>query len=374
MPRIPRPWGLAFKLILAFVGVSVVGVALVAYLVGTAATSQFLDYLGHSQMMQGGMGQGMGPMMRGMMGRAEQDFLSAINRSLWTAGIIAAAVAFLLGLVITRQIVAPLQQLSRAARRIASGDLSQRVTVTSRDETGELASSFNAMAEALARNEQARRNLVADIAHELRTPLSIIQGNLEAMRDGVVEATPQNLASLHGEALLLHRLVDDLGTLSLADAGQLTLHPQPVDIAQLIQGTVRSLEPQARGKSIALSVSAEADLPAIRVDADRIAQVLRNLLSNALRHTPPNGTIQVNGRAIPEGIQVSVSDTGPGIPPGDLPHIFQRFYRVDRSRARATGGAGIGLAVVKELVEAHGGKVWAESTPGKGSTFYFSLP
>lgn len=372
---------LGVKLSLAFLGVAVVAVALVAYLMNNFTSQEFIGYLGMQQMMQqmmgpgGMMGGGIGSMMN-PLGTAEQDFLKAINRSLWLAGLIAGAAAVAIGLIITRQIVAPLQRLTRAAHRIAAGDLSQRVPVESKDETGELAASFNTMAEALSKNEDLRRNMVADIAHELRTPLAVLQGNLEAMRDGVIKPTSEHLDSLHHEAQSLSRLVDDLGTLSLVEAGQLKLRLEPGNIGEVIRRVVSGMENRAQQSGIALSASVPDSLRGVAMDADRIAQVLRNLLGNALRHTPAGGSIIVTAQPSLQSskeILVSVADTGQGIPPQDLPYIFERFYRVDRSRSRSTGGAGIGLTIVKQLVEAHGGRVWAESTPGKGSTFFFTL-
>lgn len=373
---------LGVKLSLAFLGVAAVAVALVAYLMNTFTSHEFVGYLTHTQAMQQMMQQmmGSGGMMRGMIfpqGSAEQDFLDAINRSLWTAGVIAGGAAIVIGLIITRQIVSPLQRLTHAAQRIAAGDLKQRVPAGSGDETGQLAASFNAMAEALAHNEELRRNMVADIAHELRTPLSILQGNLEAMRDGVITPTPEQLDSLHHETQSLARLVDDLGTLSLAEAGQLKLRPGATSISHTTGQVVSSMESQARQSGVSLETSLADNLPTAMADPDRIAQVLRNLLSNALRHTPQGGRITITAGLSPQSkgeVLVAVTDTGQGIPPEDMPYIFERFYRVDRSRARSTGGTGIGLTIVKQLVEAHGGRAWAESTPGKGSTFYFTLP
>jgi two-component system OmpR family sensor kinase len=374
MPKMPNLGSLTVKMGLALLFVSVVGVAIVALMVSTSTTSEFEHYLGHTQRMRGMMGGAMGEVMRGMMGTSELDFLRRVNRSLWIAGASAVTVALILSLLIARYLVAPLRNLTRTARQIAAGDLSGQVPVTSKDEIGELASSFNSMAQALAQNEEMRRSMVADIAHELRTPLSVLQGNVEAMQDGMLEATPQNLATIHEETLLLSRLVDDLSTLSLAEAGQLKLHPEATDMGELIQRLAASAQPQAQKKGISLRVSLPPHLPQALADADRSAQVLRNLLSNALRYTPEGGSIEVEARPHEGFLLISVADTGPGIPLGDLPHVFDRFYRVDRSRSRASGGAGIGLAIVKQLVEAQGGRAWAESRPGQGSTFRFTVP
>jgi len=338
---------------------------------------------------------GMGGMMDSMMGNAvtgpaervaeiEQnaanDFLGAVNRSLWLAGLGTGVVAALLSLVFAETITGPLKRLRTAAGRIAKGDLSQRVNIRSGDEIGQLATSFNVMAESLAKNEQLRRELTADIAHELRTPLTVIQGSLEAMLDGVAEPNPERLASLHEETMLLSRLITDLRDLSLAEAGQLKLQLSQVDLAELIKKVVTKSEEQARQNGVSLSLDGFQEVPPVQADAQRIEQVLFNLLSNALRHTPASGEIVVSlrierpDRASESRAQVAVRDTGSGIPPEDLPRIFDRFYRVDKSRSRTGGGSGIGLAIVKQLVELHGGKVWAESTPGQGSTFSFSLP
>ncbi|MCL4458478.1 MAG: ATP-binding protein [Chloroflexi bacterium] len=345
---------------------------------------------GMMQRWMGEMGGMMGPdmMMPGgttnmkVIGPPERDYLQAMSQSLWLAAIMAVAVAAALSLLLTRQITHPLRRVTVAARRIAGGDLSQRVDVRSRDEVGEMASAFNAMAEALARNEEQRRQLMADIAHELRTPLSVIQGNLEGMLDGVIPLTPEQLTSVHEESLLLARLVNDLRELSLAEMGQLPLERVPTDIAEIINKAVDKRQAQAQAKDIFIEAMLPVGLPQVAVDAGRISQVISNLLDNALRYTPVGGQIVIRGKVVPESqpgiktdwLQVSVSDTGPGISPQALPYVFDRFYRADKSRSRATGGSGIGLSIVKQLVQAHGGKVWVESELGKGSTFYFTLP
>lgn len=370
---------LAWKLSLAFVVVAVVGVGIVALLVGRVTQSEFGSYLEHTQRMRGMIGPAMRGMMAQMMGTAEQQYLQAVNNALWLAGAGAVAVAIVVGLFLAHQIAAPLHALTAAAKRIARGDLSQRVALEGRDEIGELAAAFNTMAEALGRNEELKRHLVADVAHELRTPLTVLQGKVEAMLDGVVKPTPPQLAALHEEILLLSRLVADLRTLSLADAGQLELHRSPTDLGALIRGAAAAAEPQAQAKNIALSLELAPGLPPAAVDPDRIGQVLRNILSNALRYTPEGGSIRIAAATSPghdgaSQITVSLSDTGAGIPPEELSRVFDRFYRADPSRARGTGGSGIGLAIVKQLVEAHGGTVWAESVLGRGSTFHFRIP
>lgn len=303
------------------------------------------------------------------------EFVSSVNRSTWWAGIIAVVVALLLGSLLFFHIVAPIQRLTSAAQKIAAGDLHQRIPTQAQDEIGTLATAFNQMADSLAQHEELRRNLIADVAHELRTPLTVIQGNLEAMLDGVLPASPQEIATLRDEAALLTRLVSDLRLLSLAEAGQLKLERVKIDPAELIMRAVEPFRLQAQSSQIELALELAPNLPSISVDADRIAQVIRNLLSNALRHTPAGGRVTVTCRNDKtQSLLITVSDTGEGIPPDDLPFVFDRFYRADKSRSRASGGSGIGLAIVKQLVEAHGGKVRAESQSGQGTTFGFTLP
>ncbi|MGE5620639.1 MAG: sensor histidine kinase [Sphingomonadaceae bacterium] len=331
--------------------------------------------------MRGHMGgyPSMMEMMRQMAGQAgtpESRFLEAVNRSLWIAGGAALVVALALGSLISREITAPLKQLTLAARRVAAGDFGQRVELRSRDELASLAEAFNTMAAALARDEAQRKQFLSDVAHELKTPLSIIQGNLEGMIDGVVPTTPDRLASLREETLLLSRLVTDLRDLSLAEAGHLPLHREQVDLGGLIQGILAGVQAQAADRRIRLEAELPEDLPAVPADADRVGQVVRNLLSNALRYTPAGGTVRISARVAHPSpfLQVTVADTGPGIPPEDLPRVFDRFYRVDKSRTRGSGGSGLGLSVARQLVEAHGGRIWAESERGRGSSFHFTLP
>ena len=303
------------------------------------------------------------------------DFVTSINHSTWLAGGIAALVALVLGSVLFFQIVSPVQQITSAAQKIAAGDLSQRIPTQSQDEIGTLANSFNQMADSLAKHEELRRNLIADVAHELRTPLTVIQGNLEAMLDGVLPASPQEIATLRDETALLARLVSDLRLLSLAEAGQLKLERVEIDPTELIAQAVEPFRLQAQSSQIELTLEIASNLPFINVDADRIAQVIRNLLNNALRHTPAGGRITLTCRKeTTQSLLFTVSDTGEGISADDLPFVFDRFYRADKSRSRASGGSGIGLAIAKQLVEAHGGKVWAESQPGRGAIFGFTLP
>jgi len=297
-----------------------------------------------------------------------------VNRALLLIALAAGLVAALLILGLSRRILAPVEALTAVVRRMAAGDLDQRVAVTSRDELGELAHAFNTMADGLARLEMLRRNMVTDVAHELRTPLSNIRGYLEALRDGVLEPEPGLVNSLHEEALLLNRLVDDLQDLALAEAGRLRLEREPTDLAPVVAWALDRLRPQAAERQIALRVDLAESLPPVDADAGRVGQVLHNLLHNALLHTPADGEITVTAQVGGLWVQVGVRDTGVGIGPGDLPHVFERFYRADKSRSRATGGAGLGLAIARQLVEAHGGQIKVESQVGRGTQFTFTLP
>ena len=304
----------------------------------------------------------------------EQRYLSHVNTSLIIAGVVGAAVAILLGLFLTRQFTKPIRALKRGAARIAGGDLAYRVEVKSKDEFGELATSFNSMAATLDSSEQSRRRLFADIAHELRTPLSVIGGTVDAMLDGVYEPNPDNLTSIKEETEVLTRLVAELRDLTLAESGHLKLEVEPTNLAELVQRRVSQAEVIAQGKNISLKTDITEGLPEIEADGRRIEQVVANLLDNALNHTPQGGTVTIAVSPDKNGILVSVSDTGEGIPPEHLPYIFERFYRVDDARSRKTGGAGLGLAIAKQMVELHGGRIWVESEAGKGSKFSFAMP
>lgn len=307
-------------------------------------------------------------------GPIESAFISSVNRSLLLAVSITGIVALLLSMVLSRRILGPIEVLTAAVRNMEKGDLKQRVQVQSKDEIGELTHAFNAMADGLVRVDQLRRNMVTDVAHELRTPLTNIRGYLEAVRDGMVQPSLPLIESLHEEAMLLNRLIDDLQELALAEAGQLRLICQRVSIQEIVEKAVTAQQPLMLDKSLTVDVELAPNLPVIEADAERIGQVIRNLLNNAIRYTPAGGSITVTATSTGSEVQVSVRDTGVGIAAEHLPYIFERFFRTDRARARATGGAGLGLTIVKQLVQGHGGRVWAESTLGVGSVFTFTLP
>jgi signal transduction histidine kinase len=308
------------------------------------------------------------------MPRPEDLFINSVNRSLVFGVLIGGGVAVALSLTLARRILGPIGALTAAARKLEQGDLSQRVTTSSRDELGQLACAFNAMAEALARTEHLRRTMVTDVAHELRTPLTNLRGYLEAIRDGLLTPGRDAIESLYEEALLLGRLVDDLHELAISEAGRLRLDRAPVALAGMLVSATRAIQARSQQQGVALEIDLPPTLPCVDVDARRIGQVLRNLLGNALTHTPAGGAIVVSASVAADEVTVRIRDTGAGIAADHLPYVFERFYRADPSRSRATGGAGLGLAIAKHLVEAHGGRVGIDSALHRGTTVSFTLP
>ena len=303
------------------------------------------------------------------------QFAQAINRSLVWAGVAAGAGGILLVSLVSGNALAPVRSLNAAARRLGRGDLSQRVTARGRDEVGQLARTFNVMAEGLENAERQRKNLVADVAHELRTPLSNIQGYIEAMRDGVLEPDQATLDTIHQQILYLARLVEDLRLIAQAEAGDLHLDREPDSLEEVLRRSIDGFRARAEAEGIAISLHIPAALPLVDLDRTRIDQVVANLLENAVRHTPSGGAVTVTAGVERSSVAtVAVADTGEGIPAEELPYVFERLYRVDPSRARATGGAGLGLTIAKRLVEAHGGSICVESAAGQGSRFIFELP
>lgn len=314
---------------------------------------------------------------------AEQDFLERVQSSLILAGLLAVGAAILLGLIITRQITRPLHALTAGARRIARGQLDYRVEVQTKDEIGDLATSFNEMASVLSNNEETRRRLLADITHELRTPLTVIEGTVNGILDGVFEPDKERLNSIKDETFLLTRLINDLRDISLAESGQLKLEIITTDMVKLVERKLSQAERAAHEKGVQLELQVAQDLPEIRVDLIRMEQVIANLITNAVRHTFAGGkvTVSLQGGTADDGsgldcphMLISVADTGEGIGAEHLGKIFERFYRADSSRAKSRGETGLGLAIVKQMVEAHSGSVWVESELDKGSTFFIALP
>lgn len=304
----------------------------------------------------------------------EALFLERTNQALVLAVAVAVLVALVIGLLLARAFIGPLRALTQAAQNIAQGQLEQQVKVNSQDEIGQLAGAFNRMSQEIARINQLRRQMTADIAHDLRTPLTVIAGYVESMQEGVLEPSPERLSVIYQEIGQLQRLVGDLRVLSQADAGELPMHLQPVDARHLLERAAAAFRHRAEMQRVALVVEAGELLPELRVDEERMMQVLGNLLSNALRYTPEGGRIALSAQSAGGRAILTVSDTGSGIAPEDLPYIFERFRRADRSRHSEAGETGLGLAIVKALVEAHGGTVGAMSTPGKGTIVRIELP
>jgi two-component system OmpR family sensor kinase/two-component system sensor histidine kinase BaeS len=317
-----------------------------------------------------------GSMLSGAKTRTalEATFLRTMLWVLVAAGVVGGLAAAGVATLLALQITAPARDLTRAAQRVAAGDLAQRVAVQSSDELGEVGMAFNDMAAALSRQEELRRQLVADVAHELRTPLSVMRVELESLQDGLTQPTPETIASLGEEVALLSRLVEDLRLLSLMDAGQLSLELQPVTLNAAAQKVAQQVASSAERKGVILELAVPASLPDVRADPGRLQQVLLNLLNNALRHTPAGGTVRLSAQPEGSDLHLQVADTGEGIAPEDLPHVFDRFYRADASRARSSGGTGLGLGIARGLVEAMGGRIWAESAVGQGTTVHVMLP
>ncbi|MFN8452389.1 MAG: ATP-binding protein [Anaerolineae bacterium] len=303
----------------------------------------------------------------------EQQYLDRTNQALLIGAVGAGAVALLVGLVLSRLFLRPLTELTAAIRAMRQGDLSQQVRVRTRDELGELAQTFNQMSMDIHRANQLRKQMTADIAHDLRTPLTVISGYLEGLRDGTLKATPQRFEAMYNETVLLKRLIDDLRTLSLADAGELKLVYQVAQPGELLEQVRQSFEPLALEKQVALQVETDESLPDVQVDRERMAQVLANLVSNALRYTPAGGTVTLKARRHENDVQLIVSDTGSGIAEDQLPNIFERFYRTEESRFESQGESGLGLAIAKSIVEAHHGTIAAESRVGAGTTITVTL-
>lgn len=308
------------------------------------------------------------------MTASAQTLLTQTRTALLYGMLAAFITALLVGGLLVRSIVAPLRKLTQAAQAIAAGNLQARAPVQGHDEVAQLAQTFNQMAESLARAETARRAQTADIAHELRNPLAVLQGTLEALADGIYTPTTENIQPALDQVQTLNRLVEDLRLLALADAGQLRLERGLLDLGELLTRTAEAYRLRLEEKGLALEVSIPTNLPLVNADSDRLAQVIGNILSNAVRYLPAGCTIWVSARAEKNGVSVRLADNGPGVPAADLSRLFERFWRSDPSRSRTTGGSGLGLAIARQIVEAHGGHIHAEPTPGGGLTIALWLP
>ncbi|MFO7679393.1 MAG: ATP-binding protein [Chloroflexota bacterium] len=301
-------------------------------------------------------------------------FLQEVRQGVQRTVFFAMILAVIVGTVLVRQITRPLTRLRQAAQTLAQGDLSVRVPIKSRDEIGRVAESFNQMAADLEQQEQVRRQMVADVAHELRTPLTVMNSNLEAMLDGLLDPTPAELGELHEETRRLIRMIEDLRLLSLADAGRLQINREEINVYDLIERVISRLTPLAQAQGVKLPLPEFVVPLPVSGDADKLQQALGNLVDNGLRHTPAGGKVLVTAVQDAHLVRISVTDTGPGIPPEDLPHLFDRFWRGDKSRSRHSGGSGLGLSIVQQIAEHHGGSVTAVSPDGMGAVFTLTLP
>lgn len=373
MKRAPVLRRLQPRLLASYLFVIAVGLVVVAAGVQLIGPSIFDRVLAEH------MGMGRGGVQRRMNAEIHQEtvdvFRTTVFQALLIAALAATIAALAASLFVSRRISTPINQIAEAARRIAGGRYDARVDVDDPAELAELGHNLNTLAAALEETESRRVALIGDVAHEIRTPLTTLNGNLEGILDGVIEPTPELLEQLLAETGRLARLVDDLQELSRVEAGAIPLRIDAVRLDQIADALASRMRQAFEERGVGLRVALPASLPAARADADRLVQVLTNLLSNALRHTPAGGEVTIAAARAGERVEVSVRDTGAGIAAEHLPHVFERFYRADAARARAAGGSGVGLTIARALVEAQGGSIRAESPgPGRGSTFTISLP
>jgi histidine kinase len=358
-----------WKLLITYLAVVAVCIGVVVVITRQLTINSYNDHV--NRMAEFGMGRMMSGGMANDLNTAIRD---ALNISLVWAGLIAVGVAVVMSVLIARRITSPIPEMAAVTEKIAEGDYSQRVRPGSRDEIGSLAQSLNRMAVSLDESRRLRRELMANIAHELRTPLTSISGYMEGLADGVVPASPEVYELVHTEAARLSRLVDDLQRLSRAESGQEVLDIVALPVTPFLERVVRKMVPPFQKKGVELELAADADLPQMMADEDKMDQVVVNLLDNALRYSDAGGTVTLAARKSGDQVVMDVADSGIGIASEDLPHVFERFYRADKSRSREKGGSGIGLTIAKCYVESLGGTINVSSQPGKGSTFTVALP
>ncbi|MCB0192098.1 MAG: HAMP domain-containing protein [Anaerolineae bacterium] len=361
---------LGWKLLISYLVVIMVGIVTLTLAAESVIPTAFNRHMAGMQMMMGGH--------TGMQTMADDlftNFLAAFTEALLWASGLATLSAVIVSIFVTRRVVTPVRYMMRASRHIADGHYDERVPETNADELGQLARSFNQMATALEQTESMRRELIGNVAHELRTPLTNIKGYMEGLIDGVLPPEPETYQLVYNEADRLQRLVSDLQELSRVEAGAFDLNLTKMSVDALIEQTAARLRPQFEEKEVKLQIKVSTSLPSVKVDEDRIGQVLLNLVGNALQYTPRGGLVTISTKPQEHEVYVLIQDSGIGISSEHLPHLFDRFYRVDKSRSRAGGGSGIGLTIARHLVKAHGGQIWATSEGlGGGSTFGFSLP
>ncbi|MCX6056455.1 MAG: ATP-binding protein [Chloroflexi bacterium] len=370
---------MAWKVFLSYVVVVLVGVVVLATATSLSIPSAFDRHMsGMSAMMSGYSAGGDGQLLETKL---FSNYQAAVTDALTLAAAAALIAAVLASYFISRQVVGPVQRMMALSHRIAEGEYSERLKVSGKvesnqlDELDQLGLAFNQMADKLDKTETMRRQLIGDVTHELRTPLAAIKGYMEGLMDGVLPATADSFQQVYSEADRLQRLVNDLQELSRVEAGAYQLKPVSVSPVDFIESVVKHLGRQFEEKEILLETKLDANLPNVTADKDRILQVLTNLVGNALQYTSTGGSVILSATRETTELVISVSDTGIGVSPDHLPFIFNRFYRTDKSRARASGGSGIGLTIAQALVKAHHGRIWVESPgEGKGSTFHFSLP
>ncbi|MEK6221171.1 MAG: cell wall metabolism sensor histidine kinase WalK [Chloroflexota bacterium] len=365
-------YSLGLKFFLSYLAVIGIGIVVLITAANIAVPSAFNKHMTTMDMMGNSMMENMNLFV---------NFKAALTQTMVIAGLAAIIVAVIISLFISQKLVVPIQKMKNASHRIAEGNYNERVNIPGRshqgevDELGQLAISFNQMAENLEKTETLRRQLIGDVAHELRTPLTTIKGSMEGLIDGVLPSEIETFQQIYSEADRLQRLVHDLQELSRVEAGVFEMKPKPILVSELIDNVLHRLDLQFKEKGITIKANLSENLPKVLVDKDRITQVLINLIGNALQYTPSGGNVIIGQYIEGEMVFITISDTGVGIQTEQLSQVFDRFYRVDKSRSRAGGGSGIGLTIAKHLVEANGGNIWVQSLgQDHGSKFTFSLP